>query len=237
MGKVGIPILGHHFCPTWAWRTTLGAEGRGGAKVAAYDKDRECNGNAYVYPYVTDAEFPDREALWANYEYFMKAVLPAAEERGVVLAIHPSDPPLTEVNGKERIFVSFEDFKRGEAMAASPAWKINLCLGCFSQMGGEAAALEAIRYFGRRDKIAFVHLRDVQGTGEHFKECFLGEGNCNPAKLLWALKEVGYDGCLMDDHVPYIVNHTRWGHTARANANGYMQGMLKMMEFMAEQRD
>ena len=35
MGQAGIPILGHHFCPNWAWRTTLRAPGRGGAGVAA----------------------------------------------------------------------------------------------------------------------------------------------------------------------------------------------------------
>ena len=236
MGKVGIPTLGHHFCPNWAWRTTLSEPGRGGAKVAAYDKAKESNGNAYIYPYLTDGEFPNREQLFANYEYFIKAILPAAEESGVAVAIHPSDPPIPEVDGKSRIFVSLDDFKRGEAMTGnSPAWKVNLCLGCFSQMNGEEGVLEAIRYFGEKKKIGFVHLRDVQGTGECFKECFLGEGNYNPAKILLALKEVGYDGFLMDDHVPYIVNHTRWGHTARANANGYMQGMLKMMEYLTEE--
>lgn len=237
MGKVGIPILGHHFCPTWAWRTTLQEKGRGGAHVAAYDKSKESNGNAYVYPYITDADFPDREHLWKNYEYFMRAVLPAAEEAGVRLAIHPSDPPLSEVDGKARIFVSMDDFKKGEQITNSPAWGVNLCLGCFSQMGGEQQVIDAIRYFGERKEIAFVHLRDVQGTGECFKECFLGEGNYNPAKVLWELKKVGYNGFIMDDHVPYIINATRWGHTARANANGYIQGMLKMMEFVEEHND
>lgn len=232
MGKVGIPILGHHFCPNWAWRTTLTEKGRGGANVAAYDKSKESNGNAYIYPYITDAVFPDREKLWENYTYFIQAVLPAAEESGVVLAIHPSDPPLPVVDGKSRIFISLDDFKRGEKITNSDAWKVNLCLGCFSQLGGEDAALEAIRYLGSRNKIAMVHLRDVQGTGECFKECFLGEGNCDPARLLRALRDVGYDGCLMDDHVPYIINATRWGHTARANANGYIRGMLQMMESM-----
>ena len=104
-------------------------------------------------------------------------------------------------------------------------------------MGGEQQVIDAIRYFGERKEIAFVHLRDVQGTGECFKECFLGEGNYNPAKVLWELKKVGYNGFIMDDHVPYIINATRWGHTARANANGYIQGMLKMMEFVEEHND
>lgn len=231
MGKAGIPILGHHFCPNWAWRTTLKATGRGGANVAAYDKARESDGNAYVYPYITDAEFPAREALWENYLYFMKAVLPVAEASGVCLMAHPSDPPLPEVDGKARILVSMEDFQRADAATSSDAWAINLCLGCFSQIGGEAKVLEAIRYWGERKKIALVHFRDVQGCGEKFQECFLGEGNYNPAKVLLALKQVGYDGCIMDDHVPYTVNATRWGHLGRAHETGYIQGMLKMLDF------
>ena len=234
MGKVGIPLFGHHFCPNWAWRTTLSEKGRGGANVAAYDKSREANGNAYIYPYITDGEFPTHEQLWDNYTYFIKAIVPEAEKAGVRVLIHPSDPPLPFVDGKARIFTSLDDFKKGEQIADSPAWGVNLCLGCFSQIGGEEHVLETIRYLGEKKLIGFVHLRDVQGTGECFKECFLGEGNYNPAKVLWALKDAGYDGCIMDDHVPYIVNHTRWGHTARANANGYIQGMLKMMDYAEE---
>ena len=29
------------------------------------------------------------EAMWANFEYFLKAVIPVAEEAGVYLACHP----------------------------------------------------------------------------------------------------------------------------------------------------
>ena len=41
MGEVGIPILGHHFCPTWAWRTSITEPYRGGAHVSAYDRSIE----------------------------------------------------------------------------------------------------------------------------------------------------------------------------------------------------
>jgi len=235
MGKVGIPILGHHFCPNWAWRTTLKAVGRGGANVSAYDKTQESNGNAYVYPYITDAEFPTRDQLWANYMYFIKAVLPEAEKAGVRLMAHPSDPPVPEVDGKARILISMEEFKQVDAETNSPAWAVNLCLGCFSQRYGEEGVLGAIRYWGERKKIGLIHFRDVQGGNEKFQECFLGEGNYNPARVLMTLKEVGYDGCIMDDHVPYTVNATRWGHLGRAHETGYIQGMLRMLEFWKDE--
>lgn len=33
------------------------------------------------------------EGLWQNIEYFLKRVIPVAEECGVVMALHPDDPP------------------------------------------------------------------------------------------------------------------------------------------------
>ncbi len=35
---------------------------------------------------------------------------------------------------------------------------------------------------------------------------------------------------MLDDHVPFLTGDTRWGHTARANAFGYLRGMLKAIE-------
>ena len=83
-------------------------------------------------------------------------------------------------------------------------------------------------------KIHMVHFRDVQGSLEHFKECFLGDGRYDPAKIMIALHRGGYNGLVLDDHVPFINNDTRWGHTARANAFGYLRGMQKMMELKQE---
>jgi mannonate dehydratase len=48
---------------------------------------------------------------------------------------------------------------------------------------------------------------------------------------MYALKRNGYKGLILDDHVPFINNDTRWGHTARANAFGYLRGMKQMMDF------
>ena len=33
------------------------------------------------------------EGLWKNIEIFLKKVIPVAEECGVVMALHPDDPP------------------------------------------------------------------------------------------------------------------------------------------------
>lgn len=239
MGEVGIPILGHHFCPTWAWRTSIREPYRGGACVSAYNRTEEGT-NAYTQSQnhtITMSEECFRltqEKLWENFTYFIKAVIPEAEKAGVKLITHPSDPPLASVAGVPRIFISQEDFERAEKIADNDAWGINFCMGTFSQLGGEDCVMEMIRHFVPKGRVHMVHFRDVQGTVENFRECFLGEGNYDPAKILCALHEYGYEGLVLDDHVPYLTNDTRWGHTSRAYANGYIKGLERMLNYMKQ---
>lgn len=245
MGRAGIPILGYHFMPTSVWRTPL-AEGRGGARVTAFDLALvEATPHAAqrqfsvvkdpvmdeIFAYsgahtVTEAE------MWANYAYFMNAVLPVAEEAGVRLALHPDDPPVAALGGVARIFKSVADFQQGYAIShGSPAWGLDLCLGCCSEMpGGAANVRQMIEYFGPKGRIFYVHFRDVKGTVPRFAECFIGEGNYNAAETMWLLKRVGFDGFLLDDHVPHMDGDTPWGHRGRAHAIGYMQGLLDALE-------
>ena len=49
---------------------------------------------------------------------------------------------------------AYEDTKGNQLSGHSPAWGLNLCLVCISQMGGKDAVLEMIRYFGPKDKIS-----------------------------------------------------------------------------------
>lgn len=237
MGKVGIPILGHHFCPTWAWRTSITKPYRGGATVSAYCKADEANvPNAYAvskHHMVTMDENvlpPTREQLWENFKYFITAVIPEAEKAGVKLITHPSDPPLPEVAGVARIFICKEDYIRAEKMANNPAWGINFCMGSFSQLGGEETVLDMIDEFVPKNRIHMVHFRDVQGTLENFSECYLGEGRYNPSKVMLALHKKGYNGLVLDDHVPFLTNDTRWGHMSRAYEFGFLNGMANMMQ-------
>lgn len=239
MGKVGIPVLGHHFCPTWAWRTTLQQPSRGGAKVMAWDHsiaDKVPNATVgsskFMVKFGEDVPVPTRQDLWDNFTYFMNAVLPEAEKAGVRLVTHPSDPPVDVVGGVERIFISKEDYLKADKITHSDAWGLNLCLGCFSQLGGEEYVMDMIDEFVPRGKVSIVHLRDVQGDIECFQECFLGDGRYNPAKVLMKLKRCGYDGIIIDDHVPFLTDDTRWGKTARAYQTGYMQGMKMMLDYI-----
>src|SRR5450432_2473614 len=48
--------------------------------------------------------------IWDAFAYYLKVMLPVAEEANVKLAMHPSDPPVIEkMNGVGRIFRTYED--------------------------------------------------------------------------------------------------------------------------------
>lgn len=233
LGRAGIPILGFHFVPTFVWRTSLDSEGRGGAKVTAFDLDEaRLHGNKIDYPAanLSDGSEIDADTMWANFEYFMNAVLPVAEESGVKLALHPDDPPVESLGGAARLFTTTEAFKKADRLFPSHAWGLDLCLGCCSEMeGGATNVFEMIEYFGKKKKILYVHFRDVQGCVPRFRECFLGEGNYDPAEVIRRLHAVGFDGYVMDDHVPEMINDEGYGYRSRAYAIGYMQGLIKML--------
>lgn len=245
MARAGIRVLGHHFLPTYVWRTDLRARGRGGALVTAYDGDRVGEGNALAgYKLAPGRPFDepiDADQMWDSYRVFLEAVLPVAEEVGVRLALHPDDPPTdVPLGGVARIMSSPEGLERAhEVSAGSPAWGLDLCLGTVSEMAGAASVNRVIDYFGPKGRIFYVHFRDVQGVVPRFQESFLGEGNYDPAAVIRRLVRVGFDGFIIDDHVPAMIgDEDTWADTAsasycsrgRAHAIGYLQGLLNALD-------
>ena len=249
VGRAGVPVLGYHFMPSTVWSTSRDTPIRGGALARAFDMSvveahagdaatlrsfMAANlGHAETLPLVgPDQEPVTHEQMWANYAYFIRAVLPVAEQEGVRLALHPDDPPVPMLGGVARIFASPAGFRRAHELSdGSSAWALDLCLGCCSEMpGGAANVKEMIEHFGPLGAIAYVHFRDVEGSVPRFVECFIGDGNYDPAEVMMLLARSGFDGFVLDDHVPRMDDDTDWGHRGRAHAIGYLQGLVRMVE-------
>jgi mannonate dehydratase len=244
MATAGIPVLGHNFMPTYVWRTDLRARGRGGALVTAYDGD-QAHGENELARYKLAPDRPideeiDAARMWDSYRVFLDAVLPVAEEVGVRLALHPDDPPTdVPLGGVARIMSSPEGLERAwELSRGSPAWGLDLCLGTVSEMAGQDSVNRVIDTFGPEGRIFYIHFRDVQGVVPSFKESFLGEGNYDPASVLRRLAGVGFDGFMIDDHVPAMIgDEDTWADTesaaycsrGRAHAIGYLQGLINAL--------
>ena len=231
MGKAGIPILGYHWMPNCVWRTPY-AEGRGGVRVMAFDMaqvDKAPLMAGFREVSALGGRTVSAQDMWDNYEYFIKAVLPVAEESGVKLALHPDDPPVPELGGIARLFHNAAGFKKAmEEIAPSANHGLDFCMGCCSEMGPDV--IEAIRYFGERDKIFYVHFRDVLGHVPAFRECFLGEGNVDVVDAMRTLKEVGFTGFILDDHVPRLIDDTDWNHRGHAHATAYILALVEAVQ-------
>lgn len=251
MARAGITMLGYNFTTTYVWRTDMHARGRGDARVTAFDLADVGAGNALADYKLTPTATVDppigAEQMWDNYQYFLDAVLPVADEVGMRLALHPDDPPVdAPLGGAARIFTSPDALKEAHKRAGgSPAWGLNLCLGTVSEMAGHASVDDVIDHFGPKGLIRYVHFRDVSGTVPAFAECFLGEGNLDVAAVMRRLDAAGFDGFIIDDHTPAMDDDLdTWGDTSsaaycsrgRAHAIGYLHGTLNAIRSTAAAR-
>jgi len=95
--------------------------------------------------------------LRTNLTAFLREVVPAAQETGVRLAIHPDDPPWS-LFGLPRVVSTAEDVKAIFAACDTPANGLTFCVGSFGARA-DNDLLAMAREFG--DRIHFVHLRQV----------------------------------------------------------------------------
>ena len=229
MGAAGIPVLGYNWIPDGVWRTAKAGHGRGGALVTGYDD--------LIGQRVSTGAMPARDdsQMWANWERFITAVLPVAEAVGVKLSLHPDDPPVPVLDGVARIFRDEAAFARAMAFADSPNHGIAFCTGTFAETGAEGM-MRALRRFARDQRIHYLHLRSVAGELPRFAEAFIDEGTVDPVAVLRVLMDTGFDGFIIDDHVPHLVDDTVWGHRGRAHATGYIAGIIRALRAPPEQR-
>lgn len=95
--------------------------------------------------------------LRGNLVRFLRAVLPAAEEAGVTLSLHPDDPP-RDLAGLCRIVRNADDLDHIFAAAPSEYSGLTLCTGSLGANPANDVPAIAKR-FSRR--IRFAHLRNV----------------------------------------------------------------------------
>ncbi|MBK7710623.1 MAG: mannonate dehydratase [Bacteroidales bacterium] len=229
LGKAGIPYTTYAHMANGIWSTDREST-RGGAAARAFDLEKatagDWAGKRYEGPLTHGRQYT-KDELWANYEYFIKQAAAVAEEQNVRIGIHPDDPPVPELGGVPRcIFSSFDGYKQALEIADSPNVGICLCVGCWLEGGSLMGkdVIETIKYFGRRNKIFKVHLRNVNQPLPHFTETFINDGYADIYKILKALKDVDFDGVIIADHIPAMAYGP---YTGTAFSVGYIKGMVE----------
>ena len=109
-----------------------------------------------------------REQLQNNLIYFLQQIIPIAESLGVVMSIHPDDPPY-QILGLPRVVSNAEDIQM--LINAVPSISNGLCF-CTGSYGVIASndLTDMIKKF--YDRIHFIHLRNTRRNqnGDFFED-------------------------------------------------------------------
>ena len=104
----------------------------------------------------------DSKKLKEHLFYFLKQVVPVAEDAGLKMAIHPDDPPYP-ILGLPRIVSTENDAKELLAAALSPANGLCFCTGSYG-VRSDNDLTGMIKRLG--DHIHFLHLRNTKRDAE-----------------------------------------------------------------------
>ena len=214
----GIDTICFNWMAHIGWlRTSSNFPERGGARVTEFNM-------ADFRP--TGAKITADE-LWANYEYFVKAVIPEAEKYGIKLGLHPDDPPVPRLGDVERIMISKANIKKAVCgIVESDSLGITMCQANYFVMGEDLE--KTIEEFA--DKIFMVHFRNTKGTPNHFRETYHDNGDIDMAAIMKVYIKNGVNVPIRVDHVPTMAGEisTLPGYDAmgRLFAIGYLKGIL-----------
>ena len=167
-GRIGLPVVEYNWYAHRAMEGYYEETGRAGAGMTAFDYERMKD-----LPPLPEEGAQALETMWSTLTYFLKAVIPVAEQVGVRLALHPNDPPAPLSRGSGQIMATVEGWKRLIEIVKSPSNGITFDCGVTREMGHDP--VEVCRYFGSRDRINHVHFRNVKVRKPYEKLLFVSK--------------------------------------------------------------
>jgi len=225
---VGVKVICYNFMPVFDWtRTEMAKTLPDGSHTLAFDAKAVARidpeqgislpgWDASYRPgelrsLLEEYRAVDEAALWRNLEYFLRAIVPVAENSGIRMAMHPDDPP-RPIFGLPRIVKNRDDLARLLKLVDTPANGLTLCSG---SLGADPRnSIEAlVREFGAIGRIHFAHLRNVKVEPDgsfHESGHRSADGSLDMAAIVKAYHDVGFDGYVRPDHGRMI-----WGETGK----------------------
>jgi mannonate dehydratase len=231
-GKAGLPVIEYNWYAHRAMEGYYEETGRAGAGLTSFDYERMKN-----LPPLPEEGAHTLEEMWANITYFLKAVVPVAEEAGVRLALHPNDPPAPLSRGSEQIMGTVAGWKKLADIVPSPANGITFDCGVTREMGENP--VEVCRYFAGRKQINHVHYRNVRVRKpyEQYTEVFIDEGQVDMFGVMKELIRQKYTGTMYPEH-PRALDYDRergpikgypggGGYAGEVYSVGYARAMMQ----------
>ncbi len=149
------------------------------------------------------------EDLWENLKYFLDAVIPVAEQNGILMAVHPDDPPWP-IFGLPRILTNQANFRRFLSLHDSPANGITLCSGSLGANPDNDIVAMIHEFEGR---IPFAHIRNVRvyENGDFIETSHrTSDGTVDIRGIVKAYYDSGFKGYVRPDHGRHL-----WGEVCR----------------------
>ena len=233
LGEAGVHYSTYAHMANGIWRsgktkTIRGGVAGGGLDMDDANKKGKWGGVVWRGDKLSHGRIYTEEELWVNYEYFITRAARVAEAAGVFIGIHPDDPPVYTLGGIPRaLFGTFEGYKRALEIADSKHIGVCLCCGCWLQ-GGEKMGADvygAIRYFASMNKLFKLHVRNVTNPLYEkggFAETYPNDGYGDVLKIVDTLGEMGFDGCIINDHLAHMVGGAR---VSEAYQTAYLEGV------------
>lgn len=228
LAACGLKVVCYNFMPVFDWtRTVLDRPLPDGSNSLAFDADVVAKidpsqgislpgwdasyTNDQLKSILNEYSTVGEEQLWANLEYFLKAVIPVASSVGIKMAIHPDDPP-RPIFGLPRIVKNRADLLRIVETVDDPCNGLTVCSG---SLGADPAndMVALVKEFAGRNRIPFAHLRNVKtdDKGGFYETAHLSSaGSLDMAAIIRAYYEAGFEGYIRPDHGRMI-----WGETGK----------------------
>jgi mannonate dehydratase len=221
-GQAGIPMVKYNLTFIGVVRTER-TIGRGGASLSTFDFAK-----GKQEPPLTEAGRITEQIYWDRIEYFLKRVVPVAEEAGVILAAHPDDPPTPTVRNQPRLVNQPALYQKLIDRKPSRSNALEFCLGTLAEMT-DGDLYEAVESYSSQHKIAYIHFRNVRGKAPHYWETFIDEGDIDMLRVLRILRKNGYEGVLIPDHAPAMTCSAPW-YAGMAYACGWMKAAIHSLD-------
>jgi mannonate dehydratase len=202
VAEAGIPAIKYNLSVLDVLRTGT-TSGRGGSRYSTWVYEDAGKGRVLT----NVGQFP-AELYWERITHFLERAIPVATENKVKMACHPHDPglPPEGYRGVQQVMGTVEGLKRFIDLSPSPYHGLNFCVGTVasSLRNPSSEIFDVIRYFGQRGRVFNVHFRNIRGHCDDFREVYPDEGDIDMHQVMKVLKEVGYTGMVMPDHMPTL---------------------------------
>lgn len=226
-GKADIPVMEYNF---YAHRLVEGYfphpdPTRGNAGILSFDYEKVRD-----LPPLPNEGVHSADELWRNLIYFLKKVVPVAEQSNVRLALHPNDPPAPVSRGSQQIMATLNDWKRLIETVPSRANGIIFDCGVTGEIGEDPVAV--CRYFASRDRIGHVHFRNVivRRPSVDYTETTPDAGEVNMFAVMSELVSSGYKYMIFPEHARGLDVDREYkldDYAAYALHVGYTKAMLQ----------